>query len=326
MSTEDAPSRVTPDWAGRDDARTFGAQLSAWGKKFAQRHERSLPAAVAALALLALFGTWQFLHPAPRSLSQWDIDNAVKYTLSHTDPAPADTAIAAATVGPSVVRVEGYLSPEHAAEEAKAERLAAKKDKSLKPVPLHAPDGKDDKPDSTGSGVVIDAKGDILTNLHVIRSTDRWVVTFWDGSKSEASVINVQPENDLAVIRAKTAPDDLKPATLASTGGLNPGDTVVAVGFPFGLGPSVSAGVIAGLKREFVDPDRKDGEPRLSNLIQFDAAANPGNSGGPLVNRDGEVVGIVTAIFNPTGQHVFAGMAFAVPIENAAKAVGNNPL
>ncbi len=275
--------------------------------------------------MLALLGGWQLLHPVPRALSQWDIDNAVKYTLSHTDPPPADTAIAAAIVGPSVVRVEGYLSPEHAAEEAKAELLAAKKDKNHKPVPLRSPDGKEDKPDATGSGVVIDTKGDILTNLHVIRSTDRWVVTFWDGSKSEAQVVNVQPENDLAVIKAKSSPDDLKPATLASTGGLSPGDTAVAVGFPFGIGPSVSSGVIAGLKREFVDPDRKEGG-RLTNLIQFDAAVNPGNSGGPLVNRDGEVVGIVTAIFNPTGQRVFAGVAFAVPIENAAKAVGDNPL
>ena len=275
--------------------------------------------------MLVLLGGWHLLHPPPRSLTQWDIDNAVKYTLSHTDPAPADTAVAAATVGPSVVRVEGYLSPEHAAEQAKAEQAAAKKDKNFKPVPLRTPDGRQDMPDSTGSGVVIDAKGDILTNLHVIHTTDRWVITFWDGSKSDAEVVNAQPENDLAVIRAKVAPDDLKPATLASTGGLNPGDTVVAVGFPFGIGPSVSAGVIAGLKREFVDPDRKDGGGHLTNLIQFDAAVNPGNSGGPLVNRDGEVVGIVTAIFNPTGQHVYAGMSFAVPIENAAKAVGENP-
>ena len=129
------------------------------------------------------------------------------------------------------------------------------------PLQLSRRQGKD-KPDATGSGVVIDEKGDILTNLHVIRSTDRWVVTFWDGSKSDAQVVNVQPENDLAVIKAKTAPDDLKPATLASTGGLNPGDTVVAVGFPFGLGPSVSSGVISGLKREFVDPDRKAGRGR----------------------------------------------------------------
>jgi len=319
-------SSGSSDWAEQDDAPSPVAQLSSWTKKFARRHERTLPAAVAGLAVLALIGGWQLLHPAPRALTQWDIDNAVKYTLSHTDPLPADTTIAAAKVGPSVVRVEGYLSPEHAAAEAKAEKELAKKDKSIKPMPLRSPDGKEDKPDATGTGVVIDEKGDILTNLHVIRSTDRWVVTFWDGTKSDAQIVNIQPENDLAVIKAKTAPDDLKPATLASTGGLNPGDTVVAVGFPFGLGPSVSGGVISGLKREFVDPDRKPGDGgRLTNLIQFDAAANPGNSGGPLVNRKGEVLGIVTGILNPTQQHVFIGIGFAVPIENAAAAAGMSP-
>ena len=219
------------------------------------------------------------------------------------------------------------------AQEAKAEAAERLKN-HLKPAPAPSPptaqkqktpDGKDTHPDSTGTGVVIDDKGDILTNLHVIHSTDRWVITFFDGSTSEATVVNIQPENDLAVIRARTQPDDLKPATLASTADLYPGDTVVAVGFPFGIGPSVSSGVVAGLKREFDDPTEKD-KPTLTNLIQFTAAVNPGNSGGPLVNRDGEVVGIVTAIYNPTGQRVFAGMAFAVPIENAAKAVGNNPL
>lgn len=324
-SSEGGSSYETPVWLDENTPPPVRAQLGAWFRKISARHERSLPAALAVVAILALFAGWRLLHPEPRVLSQWDIDNAVKYTLSHTDPPPADTAIAAATVGPSVVRVEGYLSPEHAAAEAKAEAAAAKKDKNAKPVPLRTPDGRQDMPDATGSGVVIDTKGDILTNLHVIRTTDRWVITFWDGSKSDAELINAQPENDLAVIRAKVSPDDLKPATLASTGGLNPGDTVVAVGFPFGIGPSVSAGVIAGLKREFVDPDRKDNGSHLTNLIQFDAAVNPGNSGGPLVNRDGEVVGIVTAIFNPTGQHVYAGMSFAVPIENAAKAVGENP-
>jgi len=330
-SADGIPSPVAqPHW---EETPRISAQLWTWSKAFAARHARILPAVVSGLVVLILIGGWQLFHPSPRALSQWDIDNAVKYTLSHTDAPPADTAIAAAMVGPAVVKVEGFLSPEHAAAEAKAEAASEKKQKKEKPggqhvLPPRTPDDQKDKdkPDSIGSGVVITAKGDILTNLHVIRSTDRWVVTFWDGSKSEASVINIQPENDLAVIRAKTAPDDLKPATLASTGGINPGDPVVAVGFPFGLGPSVSAGVVAGLKREFVDSDRKEGEARLTNLIQFDAAVNPGNSGGPLVNREGEVVGIVTAIFNPTGQHVFAGMAFAVPIENAAKAVGNSPL
>ena len=320
----ESASQEAFSWADREQTPPLRSRLSAWWKKLLVRHERIVPAVTAALALLALFGSWQLMHPAARVLSQWDIDNAVHYTMSHTDAPPDETTIAAAIVAPSVVRVEGYLSPEHAAEAAKEEAQEAKKEH--RPVPLHAPDGKDDKPDATGSGVVIDAKGDILTNLHVIHSTDRWVVTFWDGSKSEASVVNVQPENDLAVIKAKTSPDDLKPATLASTGGLNPGDTVVATGFPFGIGPSVSAGVVAGLKREFVDPERKDQGGHLTNLIQFDAAVNPGNSGGPLVNRDGEVVGIVTALYNPTGQHVFAGMGFAVPIENAAKAVGENPL
>jgi serine protease DegQ len=311
-------------------------------KAFAARHDRSLPALAAILVTLALIGGWQLWHPAAARLTQWDIDNAVKYTLGHTPPAPARTTIAAATIAPSVVRVDGYLSPEHAAQEAKAEAEEARKHPhahELVPPPKAPPQGKDapkdkqtadakdkdDHPDSTGSGVVIDDQGDILTNLHVIHSTDRWVVTFFDGTKSEATVVNVQPENDLAVIRTKTQPDDLKPATLASTAGLLPGDTVVAVGFPFGIGPSVSSGVVAGLKREFDDPSEKD-KPTLTNLIQFTAPVNPGNSGGPLVNRDGEVVGIVTAIYNPTGQRVFAGMAFAVPIENAAKAVGNNPL
>jgi S1-C subfamily serine protease len=305
------------------------AQLWRKIKAFTTRHDRIVPASLAILVTLGLIGGWRLAHPAPAALTQWDIDNAVKYTMDHTQPPPAKTTVAAAVVGPSVVRVDGYLSPEHAAAAAKAEAAEEKKNHgkppATKPPPPKTADAKaDDRPDSTGSGVVIDDKGDILTNLHVIHSTDRWVITFFDGSKSDAEVVNVQPENDLAVIRAKTSPDDLKPATLASTAGLYPGDTVVAVGFPFGIGPSVSSGVGAGLKREFDDPEDKD-TPALKNLIQFTAPVNPGNSGGPLVNRDGEVVGIVTAIYNPTGQRVFAGMAFAVPIENAAKAVGTNP-
>jgi S1-C subfamily serine protease len=305
------------------------AQLWRKIRAFTTRHDRIVPASLAILITLGLIGGWRLAHPAAAALTQWDIDNAVKYTMDHTQPPPAKTTVAAAIVGPSVVRVDGYLSPEHAAAAAKAEAAEERKNhtkpSTTKPPPPKTADAKDDdRPDSTGSGVVIDDKGDILTNLHVIHSTDRWVITFFDGSKSDAEIVNVQPENDLAVIRAKTSPDDLKPATLASTAGLYPGDTVVAVGFPFGIGPSVSSGVVAGLKREFDDPEDKD-TPALKNLIQFTAPVNPGNSGGPLVNRDGEVVGIVTAIYNPTGQRVFAGMAFAVPIENAAKAVGTNP-
>ncbi len=124
------------------------------------------------------------------------------------------------------------------------------------------------------------------------------------------------------MLQAETIPDDLVPATLRSTHDLRPGDPVIAVGFPFGIGPSVSSGVVSGLKREFRSPE---GQRLLTNLIQFDAAANPGNSGGPLVTTDGAVVGIVTAILNPGEQRVFVGIGFAVPIENAASAVGIHP-
>jgi S1-C subfamily serine protease len=173
-----------------------------------------------------------------------------------------------------------------------------------------------------GSGVVIVESGIILTNLHVAVGAEKIEVTFADGSQSDAKLVSTQAEHDLAVLKARVVPDDLKPATLRSTGDLAPGDQVVAVGFPFGIGPSVSAGVVSGLQREFRSGD---GKRVLTNLIQFDAAANPGNSGGPLVTMDGEVVGIVTAILNPTRERVFIGIGFAVPIENAAAGVGLHP-
>ena len=109
-------------------------------------------------------------------------------------------------------------------------------------------------------------------------------------------------------------PDDLAAATMRPKADLRPGDAVVAVGFPFGIGPSVSAGVVSGLKRQF----RTTAGDQLSNLIQFDAAVNPGSSGGPLLNAAGEVVGIVTAMLDPGGGG-FAGIGFAVPIETARR-------
>jgi S1-C subfamily serine protease len=170
--------------------------------------------------------------------------------------------------------------------------------------------------------VVIVDNGTILTNLHVVRNAERVKVVFADGLESDATVTGTRPEHDLAVLQAKTTPDDLFPATLRSTEDLKLGDQVAAVGFPFGIGPSVTVGVVSGLRREFRSPQ---GQRVLTNLIQFDAAVNPGSSGGPLVNAQGEVVGIVTAILNPTEQGFFVGIAFAVPIENAAAAVGIPP-
>ena len=186
------------------------------------------------------------------------------------------------------------------------------------------PDAKPRKRRSggVGTGVVIVDKGIILTNLHVVAGAHKIMITFFDGFEAEAVIIGTRPEHDLAVLQAKAVPDDMVAATLRSTADLQIGDHVVAVGFPFGIGPSASAGVVSGLKREYQSPE---GKRILTNLIQFDAAANPGNSGGPLVTADGEVVGIVTGILNPTSQRVFIGIGFAVPIENAAAAVGMSP-
>lgn len=177
-------------------------------------------------------------------------------------------------------------------------------------------------PDGIGTGVVVIDNGTILTNLHVVRKAKRLKVMFSDGHESEATVVLEDPANDLALLRAKSIPDDLRAATLRSSTSLRPGDEVVTIGFPFGIGPSVSAGVVSGLGREYRSPD---GQQTINNLIQFDAVANPGNSGGPLMTLEGDVVGIVTAILNPAQQRVFIGIGFAVPIENAISGAGPSP-
>ncbi|MGC1440261.1 MAG: trypsin-like peptidase domain-containing protein, partial [Burkholderiaceae bacterium] len=171
-----------------------------------------------------------------------------------------------------------------------------------------------DQAHGVGTGVVLINDGTILTNLHVVSGSPRIVVVFADGTESPARIVDVQRQNDLAVLKALRVPDNLPAATVRSTSELRAGDKVIAVGFPFGIGPSVSSGVVSGLKREF---SSADGKETLKNLIQFDAAANPGNSGGPLVTMDGSVVGIVTGILNPSEHRTFAGIGFAVPIEQA---------
>ena len=232
-----------------------------------------------------------------RKLTQGDINAAVLKTLETTQ-LPSAAAKAYDTIIPSVVRVVGIG-----------------KDKDGKPTER-----------SVGTGVVIVDKGIILTNLHVVQGAETIHITFADGLTSTASITGAQPENDLAVLQAHKIPDDMIAATMRSTADLRPGDAVMAVGYPFGIGPSASSGIVSGLKRSFRSPEGKqDNRPEMSNLIQFDAAANPGNSGGPLVTMDGEVVGIVTAIYNPNQQRTFVGIGFAVPIENAASAAGMPP-
>jgi S1-C subfamily serine protease len=135
-------------------------------------------------------------------------------------------------------------------------------------------------------------------------------------------VIVRQPENDIAVLRAKQPPELLIPAILGNPNAMRVGDETFVVGHPLGLVGSMSAGVISGFDRSFTP---EDSDHKLQGLIQIDAAVNPGNSGGPLLNRHGQVVGIVTALANPSEQDVFIGIGFAVPINIAGSAAGLPP-
>jgi S1-C subfamily serine protease len=268
-------------------------QRSRW-RNFLARYERPLWVGAAGLLALLVVFTHALLMPTSRPITQEDIESAVLYTLDNKT-LPSAAAKAYEVIRPSVVRVRRMEADEK---------------------------GGEDKEKGVGTGVVIVDKGIILTNVHVVLGAKRVQVVFADGLESDATVTAMQPENDLAVLQAHKIPDDLAAATMRSTADLAVGDQVVAVGFPFGIGPSATAGVVSGLRREFVSPE---GKRVLTNLIQFDAAANPGSSGGPLVTARGEVVGIVTAILNPTNQRFFVGIGFAVPIENAATAAGLPP-
>ncbi len=276
------------------DSSALSKKRFAAFRKLSPGDPRLLWSAIVLLAALLAANVGLVLRPGPPKLTQAVIDSAVLKTLETTDlPSPA--AKAYETILPSVVQVLGFVKSK---------------------------DGKEDIQNGVGTGVVIVDKGIILTNLHVVQGSQTIKVIFSDGLESTASVTGTKPESDLAVLQAHKIPDDMIAATMRSTSDLRPGDQVLAVGFPFGIGPSASAGVVSGLKRSFRSPEGKN---ELSNLIQFDAAANPGNSGGPLVTMDGQVVGIVTAILNPTPHRTFLGIGFAVPIEDASSAAGLPP-
>jgi len=175
---------------------------------------------------------------------------------------------------------------------------------------------------SSGAGVIVDDMADILTSLHIIADAKSITVRFSDGTESRADVGATLPDKDIAVLRPLNPPAQVVPATMGDPSRLVIGAPAFVVGHPFGLTGSLSAGVISGLDRTISAPGLA--KP-LTGLIQFDAAVNPGNSGGPLVDENGEVVGIVTGLVNPAGQKVFSGVGFAVTIDQAAGALGIPP-
>jgi S1-C subfamily serine protease len=259
------------------------------------RLAKATPFAFGALVALVAVFLYGVLVPGRPPLTQRDVDDTVANALASVTPAPAYSELVYRAVQPSLVLIE-----------------------TKGPVK----DGKPAEDGGLGSGVVVNIDGDILTSLHVVADATAIELTFADGSRSSADVVGRQPENDIAVLRATQPPADLVPAILGDPSSVHQGSEAYAMGNPFGLASSMSVGVISGVDRSFKLPDS---EQVLHGLIQIDAAVNPGNSGGPLLNRDGHVIGIVTALINPTEDDVFIGIGLAVPIDVAGGAAGLPP-
>ena len=264
-----------------------------WRRRWLTLRRRALglvPFATGALALLLALLVYHRLFPEPLPLTQAQVNDTVAQVMaSATVPPPAASLVYQAIL-PSFVIIQ-----------------------------TEAADTGGTDLRGLGSGVVVDNTGSILTSLHVVDGAEQIRVTFADGFTTPAIVATTQPEKDIAVLVPQVLPDLLVPATLGNPNGLRVGDEAYVVGNPLGLYASMSTGVISGFDRTFLPVN---GAQQLEGLIQIDAAVNPGNSGGPLLNRAGQVVGIVTGLVNPLDQEAFAGIGFAVPIDVAGGAAG----
>lgn len=253
--------------------------------------DRSAALALAALGGVLVLLAWLLFWPPPaddEQVATLDVEEAVAEALDSQTPSPAISAQVYQVILPSLVIVQ-------------TDKVGEEEGFGI------------------GSGVVVNTDATVLTALHIIEGATQVELSFADGTKTSATVASTEPDSDIAILTPAELPGFVVPATIGNPSALRVGDEVFPVGNPLGLVGSLSAGVVSGLDRQFSPSDRE--EP-LRGLIQFDAAVNPGNSGGPLVNRGGQVVGIVTGLINPTGDDFFVGIGFAVPIDQALGGAG----
>lgn len=170
-------------------------------------------------------------------------------------------------------------------------------------------------PRGAGSGFIWSDDGLVVTNFHVIAGADRLSVTIQNAGDFEAEVVGVAPSRDLAVLRLIDPPDNLKTLPLGDSSELAVGRKVLAIGNPFGLDTTLTVGIVSALDREIQSPSNR----RIQGVIQTDAAINPGNSGGPLLNSLGQLIGVNTAIYSPSGAS--AGIGFAIPVNMVKEVV-----
>ncbi len=257
------------------------------------RLQRGLPFGSGVLAALLALLLYNLIFIKSNQLTTTDVKNSISSAMASATPPSAYSAQVYQIIRPSLILIQ--VEEKH----------------------------KDAKSDfGLGTGVVVDSFGNILTSLHVVKGASTIKVTFANGFESDAEIMLEQPENDIAVIQALDTPLSLVPAVLGNPNSMRVGDEAFVVGNPFGLYSSMSAGVISGFDRVFKIPNSST---EIHGMIQVDAAVNPGNSGGPLLNRDGYVIGIVTGIVNPTEDNFFVGIGFAVPIMTAVGGMGGSP-
>jgi S1-C subfamily serine protease len=170
-------------------------------------------------------------------------------------------------------------------------------------------------PQGAGSGFVWDTQGHIISNYHVVHEADALTVTFPDGVTFAARLVGIAPDQDLAVLKIDAPPERLHSIRVAASRDLQVGQTVLAIGNPFGLDTSLTVGIVSALGRTITAMTGR----RINEVIQTDAAINPGNSGGPLLNSAGELIGVTTAILSPSG--AYAGIGFAVPVDTVSRIV-----
>ncbi len=262
-------------------------------RRFRAGVRRMVPFVSGVLAALVALLLYNALVPGPHQVTTREVKDTVAQAMASATPPPAYSERVYQIIQPSLVLIQTTSPGEH----GKAEH-------------------------SLGSGVVINDTGDVLTALHVVTNSTVISLTFANGSEVQAKILAQHPENDTALLRADQPPSLIVPAVLGSPNSMKVGDEAFAVGNPFGLYSSMSAGVISGFDRSFHPPSSTI---TLRGLIQIDAAVNPGNSGGPLLNRDGEVIGIVEGLVNPTEEDFFVGIGFAVPIGAALGGGGGSP-
>lgn len=257
------------------------------------RLRRGLPFASGVFGALLVLFFYNLLVVKPNQLTVEDVNASVAMVMASATPAPSYSAQVYQAIRPSLILIQ-----------VEEKHQNAESDFGL------------------GSGVVVDSFGNILTSLHVVDGASVITVTFADGTQSEAAIVSEMPERDIAVLQAYDTPLSVVPAVLGNPNSMRVGDEAFVVGNPFGLYSSMSSGVISGFDRVF----QMEGTGlEIPGMIQIDAAVNPGNSGGPLLNRNGHVIGIVTGIINPTDESFFVGIGFAVPITVAVGGMGSPP-